>query len=128
MYPKTKLELSPRLKWGVGRGKSLNKIMRRTGIVFVLLTIGLAINATRLVYNNTTNASNNPRVLGVTDSVNPESLEDRQQFIEHRVKKGETLFSVSQQYNISWTTIATLNKLDAPFSLTPGQSVKIPKQ
>ena len=128
MNSKTKWELSPRLKWGAGRGSVLNKFMRRTGIVFLIVTLALAINAGRLIYNNTTQAATTPSplVLGASDTANVQ--QDKVQFIEYKVQKGDTLFNVSQRYNISWTIVATLNKLDAPFALSPNQVIKIPKQ
>ena len=121
---KKKLELSPRLKFGVGRGVSNNQILKITSILFLVLAVGLSINAVRLIFTGN-GAADQPQVLGVSDENNGELGEV--QFIEHQVIEGDTLFNISQKYNINWTTLATLNNLKAPFSLKPGQTIKIPK-
>ena len=42
------------------------------------------------------------------------------------VKKGDTLFNVSQKYDISWQTLAQINNLSEPYLLKIGQTLKIP--
>lgn len=42
------------------------------------------------------------------------------------VKKGDTLFNVSQKYEISWQTLAQINNLSEPYLLKIGQKLKIP--
>ena len=44
----------------------------------------------------------------------------------YEVKKGDTLFNLSQRYNISWETLAQLNAIKEPFVLKSGQKLKIP--
>jgi hypothetical protein len=60
-----------------------------------------------------------PQVLGASDEQNGNA---NLQFIDYKVQKGDTLFNLSQKYNISWTTLATLNNLESPFTLNrPGK-------
>lgn len=70
---------------------------------------------------------NSPAVLGASDVKQPAAQNDMQ-FISYTVAKGDTLFNISQKFNISWTTLATLNNLKSPFYLKPGQTLKVPKQ
>ena len=46
----------------------------------------------------------------------------------YTVKRGDTLFNVSQQYGISWQTLAKLNNLESPYILRGGQKLKIPSK
>ncbi len=117
-----KFELSPRLKLGVGRGYSQNQVLKFAAIACLILALGLSVNAIRLVFKD--KGSSSPQVLGATDVKSAGSLE----FIDYTVGKGDTLFNISQKFNISWTTLATLNNLKSPFYLKPGQILKIPKQ
>src|SRR3989344_7165872 len=42
----------------------------------------------------------------------------------YTVKKGDTLFNVSQKYNLSWQTLAEINNLSEPYLLKIGQKLK----
>lgn len=68
-----------------------------------------------------------PKVLGSSDTRTPEQ-DNAVQFTSYTVQKGDTLFNIAQKFNISWTTLATLNNLKSPFYLKPGQTLKVPKQ
>ena len=124
-----KVELSPRLKFGVARGTSRSKALRYGATLCLLITAGLAFNAIRLIWSNKQPATSDlstPQVLGATDTRPPEAA-PAVEFVEYKVQKGDTLFNVSQKFNITWTTLATLNNLKSPFSLKPGQVLKVPK-
>jgi LysM repeat protein len=128
---KNQLELSPRLKLGVGRGYSKNQILKIASFVFLVIALGLAVNSLWIVVNSgksqqSANSSKEPQVLGASDTKSADSNTEIQ-FLEYKVKKGDTLFNLSQQYGVSWMTIATLNNLKSPFSIKPGQILKIPK-
>lgn len=121
-----KFELSPRLRLGVGRGYSQNQILKFAAAICLLLAIALSFNAFRLVLkgkNQPTANGNSPQVLGAS-SVKPDASV---QFTAYTVQKGDTLFNISQKFNIDWTTLATLNNLKSPFFLKPGQVINIPK-
>jgi len=127
-----KFELSPRLKLGVGRGYSQNQILKIAAIVCLVLAAGLTVNSVRLVFKgssqqNSGGKADAPQVLGTSDVKTPGEQNSDIQFVNYTVAKGDTLFNISQKYNISWTTLATLNNLKSPFALKPGQVLKIPK-
>ena len=125
-----KFELSPRLKLGVGRGYSNNQILKFSAITCLILAVVLTFNAFRLIANSKgqTNSTNGtPAVLGASD-VRDIPQNNSVQFVSYNVAKGDTLFNISQKFNIDWTTLATLNNLKSPFYLKLGQILKIPKQ
>lgn len=133
LYPRKKIELSPKLKFGVGRGHSKNQLMKYGAIFCFLLTLGLAGNAIRLVVRDSgknTGNSGTPQVLGASDTRDSDSSTTvpTVKFVEYKIQKGDTLFNVSQRFNINWTTLATLNNLKSPFTLKPGQTLKVPQQ
>ncbi len=120
-----KIELSPRLKLGVGRSYSQNQILKFTAAICLVLAVGLAANAVRLIFKDKNSAEANvPQVLGATDTQDSSGME----FINYTVEKGDTLFNISQKFDISWTTLATLNNLKSPFYLKAGQILKVPKE
>jgi LysM repeat protein len=127
---KTKFDLSPRLKFGLGRGYTKNQILKFFSFTFLSIAAGLAFNSLWVVVKydrnpksaQTENAA--PQVLGVTDVRLPQT---ELQYLEYKIKKGDTLFNLSQEYSVNWMTLATLNNLKSPFSLKPGQTIKIPK-
>ena len=47
-------------------------------------------------------------------------------FAKHKVQTGETIYSISRLYNVSVTSLAKLNKLDAEFTINVGQNIVIP--
>jgi len=122
-----KVELSPRLKLGVGRGYSNNQVLKFSAFFCLVLATILTFNAFRLISKNKGEANATPAVLGASDVRDPNQQADVQ-FITYAVTKGDTLFNVSQKYNIDWATLATLNNLKSPFALKVGQTLKIPKQ
>ena len=47
-------------------------------------------------------------------------------FAKHTVETGETIYSIARLYNVSVTSLAKLNKLDAEFTIYLGQNIIIP--
>ncbi len=118
------VKLSPRLGLGVGRSSSRGNLMPYATIIFLVISGVLAIRAGYMViHRSPTQTPLEPQVLGAQDNPDQKPL-----FKEHVVKKGETVFSIGQQNNIEWTSLATINGLEAPFALQPGQILKIPQQ
>lgn len=117
---RNKVQLSPRLKLGVGRRAGPINLIEYLSIAFLLVGAGLAVRAGYLVLNKS-GGNEQPQVLGAQTTNDSNQL-----FAEHKVKKGETVFSISQQYNIEWTILATINNLNPPFALKPNQTLKIP--
>lgn len=119
-----KVELSPQLRLGVGRARSQNNILKFSVAICLVLALGLSINAVRLVMNGKSQPAT--QVLGATDTKNTDSSQNIQ-FIQYKVQKGDTLFNIAQKYNIDWATLGTLNNLQSPFLVKPGDIIKIPK-
>ena len=127
---KTKFDLSPRLKFGLGRGYTKNQILKFCSFIFLSIAAGLVFNSLWVVikYDKkqtiVQEEAFSPQVLGATD-IKP--VQTELEYLEYKIKKGDTLFNLSQEYKVSWTTLATLNNLKSPFSLKPGQTIKIPR-
>ena len=70
----------------------------------------------------------------MTDKVNNEKLENvaggakkaTGRYTFHKVQPGETLGSIARDYNVSQSTIISLNGIKNPDLIYPGQSLKIP--
>lgn len=60
------------------------------------------------------------------ETVKPDSVKrvDVQEIV---VEKGDTLYSLSRKYEIPVNDLAVMNKLSAPFTLSIGQKIKVPK-
>ncbi|MBL8029797.1 MAG: LysM peptidoglycan-binding domain-containing protein [Candidatus Doudnabacteria bacterium] len=127
MLPARKIELSPRLKLSVGRGLSQTKKLKIFASSLLVISLALTVNAVRLIFSNSGNdsAALEKQVLGVSNT-RPQQ-QNEIQFIEYTVQKSDTLFSISQKFNINWTTLATLNNLKSPFLVKPGQTIKVPQ-
>jgi len=75
------------------------------------------------------NADSSQQVLGAETQVsqNQAPKAEDNQFTTYVVKNGDTLFNISQQYNIKWDLIASVNSLSEPYLLHAGQNLKIPQ-
>lgn len=47
-------------------------------------------------------------------------------FYAYQTQPGDSLFSLSEKFQVNWGELAALNSLKEPFALEPGQSLKIP--
>lgn len=61
-----------------------------------------------------------------SESVKPDNVK-RVDVEEIVVAKGDTLYSLSRKYEIPVNDLAVMNKLSAPFTLSVGQKIKVPK-
>ncbi len=120
---KPKVKLSPRLGLGVGRSSNRGSLLPYATLIFLVISGVLAIRAGYMVIHHSPTTTLQPQVLGATDTPSNKPL-----FEEYKVQKGETVFSIAQSHNIEWTTLASLNGLQAPFKLSPGQTIRIPLQ
>jgi LysM repeat protein len=121
-----KFELSPRLRLGVGRGYSQNQILKFSAIFCLILAVALTSYSINLVFTELSQNQSTPQVLGATDVKDPKPTATLE-FKSYTVQKGDTLFNISQKFNIDWSTLAMLNSLKSPFILKPGQTINIPK-
>ncbi len=130
--------LSPELRAQITPSTRRDVKLTAAGVIFlvasVLLTINLWPSATpSSVSNNNadlvqaqsaaaTSLSAEKAVLGESTQTVPTP-----QFTQYTVKTGDTLFNISQQYNIRWDLIAQINNLSEPYVLHAGQQLKIPQ-
>ena len=121
-----KFELSPRLKLGVGRGYSQNQILKYSAVFCLILACILVVHTGYLLFENKNQSSANPEVLGASDTKDPKPTATIE-FKSYTVQKGDTLFNISQKFNIDWSTLAMLNNLKSPYVLKMGQTINIPK-
>jgi hypothetical protein len=123
---KHKVKLSPQLQLGVGRNTNSGSWLKYSSFIFLVISAVLAIRAGYMVVHGpeALDSARNPQVLGAKDSTS----NDQSPFKEYSVKKGDSIFSIGQQYGIEWTTLATLNGLKPPFDLKIGQKIKVPTQ
>lgn len=128
MLETRKIELSPRLKLSVGRGLSQNRKLKIFASGLLVLAFGLTVNAERLMFFSEENPGSKEGQAQVLGAIDQKNTQDELDFEEYVVLKNDTLFSISQKFNISWTTLATLNNLKSPFLVKPGQILKVPKQ
>lgn len=121
-----KFELSPRLRLGVGRGYTQNQILKVSAGFCLVLAIILTANSIRLLFNSPSQENQQAQVLGAFNT-KTEPTNNGLEFTSYTVQKGDTLFNVSQKFNMDWSTLAVLNNLKSPFVLKPGQVINIPK-
>jgi len=62
----------------------------------------------------------------IPQSEKPQILSVRTVFIKHRVRKGETISSIANKYNVSDSVIISHNKLSSKKKLVLGRKLKIP--
>lgn len=119
---RNKIKLSPRLRWGVGRNGLNVNFYKIGGAIFLTISAALVIQAGYYLFSGGNRTTMTPQVLGAVDKPSDQTI-----FTTYTVKSGDTLFTISKEYNMQWTALATLNNLKAPFALRAGQTLKIPK-
>jgi len=62
----------------------------------------------------------------IPESEKPRSLSVRTVFIKHRVRKGETIASIANKYNVTVSSIKSYNKLGSKKKLVQGRRLTIP--
>ncbi|HEX9503921.1 MAG TPA: LysM peptidoglycan-binding domain-containing protein [Patescibacteria group bacterium] len=136
-----KPHLSPELRAQITPHSRRDLRFTAAGVFFLLGSAGLFYNLwpkkdlTSLANHKTTTpitqsvmpaGSQEKQVLGVTTSSIP-TVPVESQFTEYTVKNGDTLFNISQKYNVRWDSIASINNLPEPYVLHAGTSLKIPQ-
>ena len=133
-----KPHLSPELRAQITPYNRRDQRSIAAGVFFLLLSGVLFINLLpngdkELSLNN--NAENtiaqtpalsetDKQVLGETTA---QTQPNESEFTSYTVKNGDTLFNISQQYNIKWDLIAEINNLSEPYMVHGGQILKIPQ-
>jgi len=62
----------------------------------------------------------------IPQSEKPRFVSVRPAFIKHRVRKGETIYSIAERYNVSVSSIRSYNRLGSKKKLVRGRSLTIP--
>ncbi|MBI3952827.1 MAG: LysM peptidoglycan-binding domain-containing protein [Candidatus Doudnabacteria bacterium] len=132
-----KPHLSPELRAQITPYSRRDRKYTAAGVFFLLISIVLLINL--LPKTNKPSLTNNKTDSTLAQSSQVQTEPEKQvlgmatkeepapEFTSYTVKNGDTLFNISQQYNIKWDLIAQLNGLSEPFILHPGQKLKIPQ-
>ena len=126
-----KPHLSPELRAQITPHQRRDVKLTVAAVVFSLLSILLVINLwptkSPALSNNKTEspaAQSQPSVLG--DSTT-QAAQQTPEFTQYTVKAGDTLFNISQQYDVKWDLIAQVNNLSEPYVLHAGDLLKIPQ-
>lgn len=123
--------LSPELRAQITPAHRRDRKYALMGVFFLTLSGVLAYNLLPKNHTLVLTTNNSPQtvvlssekqVLGASTVETPP-----EQFTQYTVKNGDTLFNISQQYNIKWDLIAQINNLNEPYVLHGGQSLKIPQ-
>jgi len=131
-----KPHLSPELRAQITPHSKRDVRLTLAGVFFLLISVGLLYNlwpknGFQTQANNKSSPSitqSTKQVLGATtEDVATPPLAAEPQFTEYTVKNGDTLFNISQKYNVRWDSIAQINALLEPYVLHIGQSLKIPQ-
>ena len=137
--------LSPELRAQITPHTKRDRTFVSAGVFFLILSTLMVVNLWPKSNSEPLSQSNfkpelavaqpEKQVLGV--STVEEIAESSDQFIPHQspgagftaytVSSGDTLFNISQQYNIQWDLIAQINNLEEPYLLHSGQILKIPQ-
>lgn len=139
-----KPHLSPELRAQITPHTRKDSKYAMAGVFFLLLSAFLTYNlwpkANSSSSNNnavatftqtvdlasTVNTDQPKAVLGASTEAT-QSVDNTSDFTSYVVKNGDTLFNISQQYNIKWDLIASVNNLAEPYVLHAGQTLKIPQ-
>ncbi len=126
-----KPHLSPELRAQITPMHRRDVKLVSAGIFFLVTSSLLAYNlwpkgpSSTLSNNNSPVAFEQKQVLGV--STQEKATPSEAQFTQYTVKNGDTLFNISQEYNIRWDSIAQINNLAEPYVVHGGQILKIPQ-
>ena len=118
-----KIRLAPRRRWGVGRDQHTINYFKIGGGIFLALSAVLVFRAGYMLFSGGEQSVETPQVLGAQDEA-----ASNESFTEYKVKSGDTLFTISREFDIQWTALATLNNLEPPFTLRVNDTLKIPKK
>ncbi|MDP3741307.1 MAG: LysM domain-containing protein, partial [bacterium] len=114
VIPKNRIRLSRSLHSQITPYPNAGKFIKRT--VFLVLLFGIA--GIYFFINNDPQPQSEPlpkQILGEQE----EALVP--QFDTYKIKKGDTLFNLSQALGVSWKTLAEINNLAEPYVLHIGQ-------
>lgn len=121
MLPKSRIRLSRSLRSQITPYPNMGRFIKR-GIFLALLLVVAGIYFFLNSGGQPTQKQPQPKQILGDEQEAPEP-----QYALYKVKKGDTLFNLSQNLNITWQTLAEINNLEEPYILKIGQEIKIPK-
>lgn len=124
MINKSRVRLSPRLIAQTSPNPSLQpqKFFKIGGMFFLIAAAILLVRTFAVQPNGTPDLPNTESVLGAEDvETGPVN------YYIYTVSPGDTLFSVSQKFQVNWEAIVDLNGLREPFALAAGQHLRLPQ-
>lgn len=121
MIPKNRIHLSRSLHAQTTPYPEVGRWIKR-GILLLVIALGAGIYVFAKPAKKSEPLTTPKQILG--EQQPPQKVE----YETYKVKKGDTLFNLSQKYNVSWQTLAELNNLAEPYVLKIGQELKIPKK
>lgn len=120
MIPKNRIHLSRSLHAQTTPYPEARAWIKR-GALLLLLTLGAGIYLLSAPRPKNQEAGPDKQILG-----GQEQTRKDMEYQIYRVKKGDTLFNLSQKYEVSWQTLAEINNLEEPYLLKIGQELKVP--
>ncbi len=134
-----KPHLSPELRAQITPHRRRDIKLTTAGMLFSVLSLLLVINlwpknsdsplpnnnpSRAFIQSDSTANAQEKQVLGEATVAEETAAE---QFTQYTVQNGDTLFNISQEYNIRWDLIAEINSLAEPYLLHAGMILKIPQ-
>ncbi|OGE81607.1 MAG: hypothetical protein A3E98_04205 [Candidatus Doudnabacteria bacterium RIFCSPHIGHO2_12_FULL_48_11] len=130
--------LSPELRAQIAPESKRDRKFTVAGVFLLVLSLLLGANLfykkpasysysmPELAQTQTSPIPADKQVLG-TSTAEGAVKEADEEFTNYVVKNGDTLFNISQEYDIRWDLIAQINGLNEPYVLHAGQTLKIPQ-
>jgi LysM repeat protein len=115
-----RIKLSRQLKWSVGKAQHTGNYLWAVGGLCLVVAVGFLVHTNRILRTDA-----QPTVLGASTTVLPEAT-PAIEFESYEVARGDTLFTISQHYDVPTETLAQLNDIKPPFTLKAGETIKIP--
>jgi len=119
MLPKSKIRLSRSLRAQTTPYPEVSRWIKR-GLFVLSFILAAGIYMAAKPHQATTTDNQPKQILG--------EQKRQAEYLDHIVKRGETLFNISQTYGLSWQTLAEINELREPYTLRLGQKLKIPQK
>lgn len=98
------------------------RFFKVAGVIFLIAAVIFIINSFEKADKTQSGLPQDEAVLGAqTTQGNGEG------YYLYTVLEGETLFSISEKFEVGWREIVDLNALSEPYSLSPGQRIILPE-
>lgn len=98
--------------------------MRKTGELCLLLVLLGGIGACATVEAPVTTRQGDAQTAAAAPP--RDSVQDAGKRTQHTVSRGDTLYSIAWRYSHDYRTLASLNRIKPPYTIYPGQVIKLP--